>query len=485
MKEQLDCVIYYEENNDYEEKDIYRPHIHFTPICGWINDPNGFINFDGKYHLFCQYNPYDTVWGPAHWGHAVSEDLITWSHMPIALAPDKSYDKDGCFSGSAIEREGKLYLIYTGNAFLNRDKGLANQTQCIAFSNDGINFDKYSDNPVIKNERFIEDMSIYDFRDPRVVKWMDKYLCIVGSKTKDNIGQFILFESEDLINWSFKSVMIKGDKCFGTMWECPDMFHLDGKDVIIMSPVEMPSQGERYRNVNNSLWIIGSFDSKHGKFTMENYGEIDHGFDFYAPQATASPDGKIVMISWMEMWGHTMPTHEMGLKWTGAMGLPRELSIRNNELIQQPVSSIDNYCKLINEIKGLNTDNFNKIFRLKTGMRIKCKIETFDDVEIKVQIYSKESEHILLTYKNKEITLQREGSPYIKEDYRKTDVLMLNNIFNMDLILDRSAFEVFFEEGRRTMSARLYPEDTESFIHIDINGRAVIHELKCYSVKEL
>jgi beta-fructofuranosidase len=471
----------YNENNK-EEKDIYRPSIHFTPRYGWMNDPNGFISYKGKYHLFYQYHPYDTVWGPMHWGHAVSDDLIQWSHMPIALSPDKPYDVDGCFSGSAMEREGKLYLIYTGNVFLNSSKNLVRQTQCVAISDNGFDFDKYVDNPIIKNERFIEDMSIFDFRDPRVIKWADRYLCLVGSKTEENLGQFLLFESADLIHWGFKSVMLKGDKSFGTMWECPDMFHIDGKDVIIMSSTAMLSQKERFRNVNSSIWMIGNFDLEHGKFTMEKYGEIDHGFDFYAPQAIASPDGKRIMISWMEIWDHTMPTHEMGLEWTGAMTIPRELSIRNNELIQQPVSNIDHYCKLVEEVNELHVENFHKTFKLKTGMRIKCKIKVWEDMEIKIQIYTKESENALFIYRNNEMILHREGSPFVEEDYRKTDVLTVNGMLDMDLILDRSALEAFFDQGRRTMSARLYPKNTGAFIQIDINQSTTIHKLQCFSI---
>ncbi|SKA85539.1 beta-fructofuranosidase [Clostridium sp. USBA 49] len=483
MSELLKRANKYKESKECETIDIYRPNFHFTPVCGWINDPNGFIYYNGQYHLFYQHYPYDTIWGPMYWGHAVSADLIKWYHLPIAMAPDEIYDKDGCFSGSAIEKEGKLYLIYTGHVHPNNYKNLVNQTQCIAFSNDGVNFDKYSNNPVIKNELFTDDMSISDFRDPRVIKIDNKYFCIVGSKTTQGIGQLLLFESEDLIEWKFKSVMLKGDERFGNMWECPDMFHLDDKDVIIISPIAMNSQGERYKNVSSSIWMIGTFNSSEGKFIMEKYGEIDHGLDFYAPQSTISPDGKRIMIAWMEIWGHTMPTHEMGLNWTGAMILPRELSIKNNELIQKPVSSIDKYCKLVEEIKELSVDNFNKTFKLKTAMRIKCKINITENTKINIQVYPTDSENIFLTYKDNQFTLYRKNSCYLKDDYRKTDVLNLNNLFEIDIILDNSALEIFLDGGRRVLSARVYPQNTESLMEISIIGSAKIHKLECFSIK--
>lgn len=482
MNELLEQNYYSEKNSDYQKKDIYRPDIHFTPLFGWINDPNGFIRYKGMYHLFYQYHPYDTIWGPMHWGHAVSDDLIHWNHMPIALTPGENYDIDGCFSGSAIEKEGKLFLMYTGNVFLDDSKKVAKQTQCIASSENGCDFLKYSENPVMKNEKFTKDMSIYDFRDPKVMNWDDKYLCLVGSKTEEETGQFLLFESVDLVTWIFKSVMLKGDKAFGTMWECPNMFRINEKDVIIMSPTAMPSQGERYRNVNSSIWMIGVFDIEKGTFNVEHYGEVDHGLDFYAPQVTANENGEMVMISWMDIWDHTMPTHEMGLAWTGAMIIPRELSIRNNELIQRPVGSVNYCCKIIEEISNLCVNDYHKVISLQAGMRIKSEIRVYEDTVITIQIFRKESEHSYIIYRNKEITLQRVGSPYIEDDYRKTDVLVVNDIFDMDLILDRSALEVFFDDGRRAMSARMYPEDTSAFVQLDIEGSVNIHKLQIFLI---
>jgi beta-fructofuranosidase len=229
--------------------------------------------------------------------------------------------------------------------------------------------------------------------------------------------------------------------------------------------------------------MIGTFNSSEGKFIMEKYGEIDHGLDFYAPQSTISPDGKRIMIAWMEIWGHTMPTHEMGLNWTGAMILPRELSIKNNELIQKPVSSIDKYCKLVEEIKELSVDNFNKTFKLKTAMRIKCKINITENTKINIQVYPTDSENIFLTYKDNQFTLYRKNSCYLKDDYRKTDVLNLNNLFEIDIILDNSALEIFLDGGRRVLSARVYPQNTESLMEISIIGSAKIHKLECFSIK--
>lgn len=126
------------------------PERHFVPEIGWINDPNGFVYFKGEYHLFYQFNPYESVWGPMHWGHAKSKDLVNWEHLPVALAPDKDYDKDGCFSGSAIVKDDTLWLMYTGN-IVNED-GSVRQVQNMAYSTDGIHFEKIAQNPVATEE---------------------------------------------------------------------------------------------------------------------------------------------------------------------------------------------------------------------------------------------------------------------------------------------------------------------------------------------
>ena len=157
--------------NEFIEKNAqtvnqeYRNKFHLMAPIGWMNDPNGFVYYQEEYHLFYQYYPYDSIWGPMHWGHAKSKDLIHWEHLPVALAPGESYDKEGCFSGSAIEKDGKLYLIYTGH---NVVEGQVRQVQCLAVSEDGIHFEKYAGNPIIAEDHLASVATTEDFRDPKV-----------------------------------------------------------------------------------------------------------------------------------------------------------------------------------------------------------------------------------------------------------------------------------------------------------------------------
>ena len=145
------------------KKSYWKPQYHISAPANWINDPNGFCYFNGEYHVFYQYHPYSSQWGPMHWGHVASKDLVNWKTKPIALAPTDEYDRDGCFSGSAIEKDNTLYLFYTGHVVLDKenDKDDAQlQTQCVAISEDGINFKKLENNPIINIDSFPEDLNI-------------------------------------------------------------------------------------------------------------------------------------------------------------------------------------------------------------------------------------------------------------------------------------------------------------------------------------
>ena len=210
-----------------------RQHYHFMPQTGWINDPNGLIYYKGKYHYFYQLNPYYGHWDYMHWGHAISSDLMHWEYLPVALAPSEEYDdhmRGGCFSGSAIEHDGKLFLMYTGTS--NHGEGYV-QTQCIAYSGDGINFTKYEGNPVIcPPEGVPSDL----FRDPKVWEHDGVYYMVCGA-SRNKRGQALLYRSSDMLHWEFFNVLAESRGEWGYMWECPDFYQLEDKYVLTFSPM--------------------------------------------------------------------------------------------------------------------------------------------------------------------------------------------------------------------------------------------------------
>ena len=461
MSNKLEKAREYELKKEKTIPEEQRPLFHLTPRCGWMNDPNGFSRYNGEYHLFYQYYPYETVWGPMHWGHAVSKDLITWKYLPAALAPDEEYDGAGCFSGSAIETEdGKHMLVYTGVQKKEDENGEIHeyQTQCIAIG-DGENYTKYENNPVISADQLPEGAGIYDFRDPKVWKEDGKYYLVVGNKTEDKDGQILQYVSEDGINWKFEKVVIKNNHRFGVMWECPDYFELDGKQLLLTSPQDMLPEELEFHNGNGTLCVIGSFD-KDGNFCEENCQAIDYGIDFYAPQTILAPDGRRLMIGWMQNWD-TCGIRRDDFPWFGQMSFPREISLSNNKLIQRPAREIENYYgKRISRQNVLISDSASL-----SSIEGRC-------IDMNVRVRSTETD---LSYNKFEIRFADNGKAYSTIEYdptqnivkidrkhsgsrraivhqRRSRVANNKGEISLRLILDRYSMELFINDGEQVMS---------------------------------
>lgn len=324
-----------------EEKAIAaadRPRIHLTPRVGWMNDPNGFCCYRDAYHLFYQYYPYETKWGPMHWGHAVSRDLLHWEYLPCAMAPDTPADGKGCFSGSAIELpDGRLELLYTGVSGTDKEPV---QAQCVAIG-DGTDFEKLAENPVLPPDRQPEGFCAADFRDPKIWRENGRYYCVAAGRHKDNGGSIELFESEDARHWTFVTVLDASRDEYGLIWECPDFFSLDGKQILLVSPQSIgPTDDPEIRPGYAALALMGSYDPQNHRFTRESVRLLDAGMEFYAPQTTLTPDGRRVMVAWMQSW-ETCNDALRNHRWFGRMTLPRELSVKNGRLYQQPVREIE------------------------------------------------------------------------------------------------------------------------------------------------
>ncbi len=320
-----------------------KPLFHVAAPTGWINDPNGFSVYQGKIHLFYQYYPYQREWGPMHWGHSVTTDMIRWDQMPTALAPDQEYDKRGCFSGSAIEADGKHVLVYTGvtNIQLADATVQERQNQCIAIG-DGIDYVKCAQNPVVTGEMLPDDCSRIDFRDPKIWRDGDSYYLIVGSKNTNQIGQVVLCSSKNLFDWKVEAVLASNDTGkIGTMWECPDFFKLGNRDVLICSPQNMKAEKYEFHNGHNSVYFLGEYDREKHMFRREEPHALDYGMDFYAPQTLQLPDGRRIMIAWMKSWDACVIPDSQD--WQGMMTLPRELELKNGRIRQHPVRELNNY----------------------------------------------------------------------------------------------------------------------------------------------
>ncbi|HEM4445397.1 TPA: glycoside hydrolase family 32 protein [Streptococcus suis] len=423
----------------------FRPERHFVPEIGWINDPNGFVYFKGEYHLFYQYNPYDSVWGPMHWGHAKSKDLVNWEHLPVALAPDKDYDKDGCFSGSAIVKEDTLWLMYTGN-IVNED-GSVRQVQNMAYSTDGIHFEKIAQNPVATEELLPEEVIANDFRDPKIFEKDGRYYSVVATKHKDGVGCIVLLGSDDLLDWQFESIFLKGQAHQGHVWECPDYFEVDGQEYLIVSPMRYQKEANDFVNINSNIFVTGHVDWDKKVFVADSFKEIDHGHDFYAAQTTEGPEGERVMIAWMHTWGRPLVTNDLGHKWYGQMTLPRLLKQGENGLKQVLPAGILNSFDDI-EI-GQVIQGPSKL-SLKLDDSLDLKLGTDQDY---LQFgYDKERQEVYIDRSS--LKIQQVG----EEEWSTVRRAVTVQATELEVLVDTNCLEIFINDGQETLTSTFYVE---------------------------
>ncbi len=452
------------------------PIFHVSPLCGWINDPNGFSIYQNKVHLFYQYHPYSEVWGPMHWGHCVTEDFIKWEDMPIALAPDQSYDEAGCFSGSGIEtKEGHL-LVYTG-VMEKEHNGVKKtyQNQCLATGN-GVSYKKAEHNPVVIGDMLPDNFSREHFRDPKIWKEADGYYMVVGNKTEDGIPQVVLFHSDDLREWHYVSVLARDrEGKLGVMWECPDFFCLDGKYVLIASPQDMCAD-EEFHNGNNAVYFLGEYDRNNHEFDYQQVYSLDDGLDFYAPQTMLAPDGRRIMIAWMQSWDSNI--RPAGQKWSGMMTLPRELKIENGKLYQSPVRDIEKYY--INPVRYDNKEICGKCqLQEVRGRVLDLTVEILDGDYKEFTIHFAQNEHFntsLTHFKEKNmLEIDRTYSGMVRDAMAQRRVKVKNPKENLKfrLILDKYSAEVFVNDGEQVLSITFYTPLEAEGISFECDGIAV------------
>ncbi len=460
----------YEEVREKAIGEEEKPAFHLAPRVGWMNDPNGFSWYQGKYHLFYQYNPYATHWGPMHWGHAVSRDLLHWEYCPAALAPDELYDCDGCFSGSAAQLpDGRQLIMYTGVVCekpVSSDP-IEYQTQCIAVG-DGVNYEKYEGNPVLTRDDLPEGASVHDFRDPRLFTRRDgSYDCFVGSRPADGSGQILLYHSEDGFHWSFQKVIARNENRFGMMWECPDFFELDDKWVLLTSPQDMLPSGFEYHNGNGTLCLIGSYDQDKMEFTEESNQAVDYGIDFYAPQTVLAPDGRRIMIGWMQNWDTVSQHRNRMLKWYGQMSLPREIWIRDGRLYQWPVREIEQLRSGRYDFSE-NAFSGDITYPQVSGRMADFEIEIMpaDGEEMyrrfSIQVAQNESFHTTISFHPGDNILKIDrkysGSRRAIIHQRRAQIQTEQGKLSLRVILDRYSMEVFVNGGRQVMTASIFTD---------------------------
>ena len=460
----------------------HRPQFHFSPHKNWMNDPNGMVYFDGNYHLFYQYYPDGNKWGPMHWGHAISQNLVNWEHLPIALYPD---EHGLIFSGSAVvdwnnstgfgkNGETPLVAIFTYHNLEAEKAGTSDyETQGIAYSLDkGFNWIKYEQNPVIQNQ------GSKDFRDPKV-HWNEKFQkWIMVIAVKDHVE---FYGSTNLIEWEKLSDFGKDAGSHEGVWECPDLFTLkdeEGKEhwvlIVNMNPGN-PNGG------SGTQYFIGTFDGK--EFSLESNFEkfmdaevnptkgsvwLDSGTDNYAGITWSDipkEDGRKIFLGWMSNWAYAqvVPTE----KWRSAMTLPLELNLHTvnqvPRLMAYPVDELD-------ELHGDNSMVFtevNNMYMPDSGLadvNLICKLDNKNTFGFKLSNQMGENVQCYFDKKTNSFYFNRMDSG--KSDFADSfkgihEVKRLSNSNELKIraLIDRSSIEVFFDDGKNMFTELYFPHE--------------------------
>lgn len=442
---------------------------HITPEKGLLNDPNGVIKFQGVYHVFYQWNPYGTIHKNKCWGHVFSTDMVHWQRAPIALTPSADYDKDGIYSGSAIEKDGLLYVFYTGTVAVSHTE--KKSYQCAAVSVDGFHFKKLG--PLFEHPKGYTR----HVRDPKV--WFNEekenYCMILGAQTDDLSGDILLYQSKDLLDWNFKGSLMNKRPTLGYMWECPDLLFFE-QTILLFSPQGLKAEDQRFDNIHQTGYLKGKLDQS-DKFLWngEEFIELDRGFEFYAPQ-TFQDNERVILYGWMgimpEEYEQSMPTVTEG--WAHTLSIPREVTFSKGKIYQYPVS----------ELKSLR-DNSRKR-ELKIGSKQTVKLGQpyheinlfFNQPSTDFTLTISETFTVQYTRANSELSISRYNWFTGKVETR---VGLLNDeLSEMILYLDGSTIEIFVNKGDLVFSSRYFNPDSERelvFNGSDLNLTGVMYPL--------
>ncbi|MGL5956461.1 MAG: glycoside hydrolase family 32 protein [Brevinema sp.] len=442
-----------------------KPQYHFTAEKNWINDPNGLCFHNGKYHMFYQYNPKGTTWGYMHWGHTSSDNLMDWQHLPVALFPDNEYDKDGCFSGSALSIEDELHIMYTGIRYREKevnaygvevaagDDGLL-PSQIHAVSKDnGLSFTK-SLPPAIPID---EHSHFAHVRDPKVWKTVEGfYRTVLGNTENRKQGSLLFYKSYNLHTWEYEGKWTHPD--FGWGWECPDLFTLDGYDVLIFSPM-----GINIHHINQvSMYLVGRMNWETFNFEIFHKSFLNNCFDIYAPQ-TFSHNNRRIMIGWLRQY-HPF-TEE---SYTGMMTLPLCLSVKNNILYSYPISEVD-------QKRG-------EIFHQQSNKDITLSIEKLCDIELVIKGNTKINlGGILITFDAHQGQLIVDRTQVYFEHTENHHIFPMDGLppeCTLRIFIDHCVVEFFAEKGQESCICIVDPNKFSSKLEIKGNIDLTIYKIQ-------
>ncbi len=434
---------------------------HLEPNRGLLNDPNGLAFFNEEYHVFFQWNRFEKNHNYKEWGHFISKDLISWEFKGSALIPDQFYDIDGVYSGSGYVIDNKLFLFYTGN---NKREDKRKSRQCLAISEDGVKF--------LKKGSILETPKYYTehFRDPKVFKENNNYFMLLGAQRENGKGAIALCCSNDGINWHYKDVLAFTDNY--EMIECPDLFKLNGKYVLLFCPQKRDNEKDT-AGFSFSTYKIENFDPSTGKIDDKNldcgYSVIDYGFDFYAPQTFEDKNKRRILYGWMsrldEKQEQILCENAPNIH---CLTLPRELHLYKNKLYQTPVKelykllgeelTIEENIQSVKEIYPKNYTFYMNISNINENNGI---VVEFNNGEANLE-YNFEENKIIFSRLN-----------CVDNQYQKK-YCCVDDLKDIEVWSDNSSLEIFINKGEFVFSSRIFPKNSKPEIRIKGIGKSAI-----------
>lgn len=464
----------------------YRPAFHFSPKKGWMNDPNGMFYNEGVYHLFFQHYPDKTKWGPMHWGHATSPDMINWTEQPIALYPDKlGY----IFSGSAVVdfnntsgfgKDGKtpVVAIYTYHDMEGaKAKRTDYQTQGIAYSLDnGKSWTKYEGNPVIKNP------GIVDFRDPKVIWYAPKSKWVMALATKDRIT---FYSSPDLKNWTKESDLGHDFGAHGGVWECPDLlpFELNGKTYWVLL-VSINPGGPNGGSATQ--YFTGEFDGTTFKPLDTEVRWIDYGTDNYAGVTFFNTGKRTLLMGWMSNWQYAQDVPTEAFR--SAMTLPREMGLEKVNgkfyLTSKPAKEVETLWEKPQNFKNAGG------FDMATNGLFDLEFTGLPKESFSVALSNSLNETLVIGYDKPSNRYFIDRSEAGKKDFEAgfakrhwAPRVSGESKINLRIIADKTSVEVFADDGLTVMTGICFPNQPYSRVKLNGAKKAKIADIRYAEVK--
>ena len=465
-----DYQAWYERNEEYRNKvakDPRRLQFHLMPETGWMNDPNGLCQYHGIYHIYYQYTPFEPTGELKLWGHYTTKDFVHFQMDEPVLFPDSDFDAHGAYSGSAFIEDDEMHFFYTGNLkyfdredydYINSGRG----SNTITFrSQNGHDFSEKE--LLMTTDDYPSDMSNH-VRDPFVFKHDGKYYMVLGARDRQSKGIVLLYQSEDLKIWKCKS-RITTEETFGYMWECPNLFQIDGQWILISCPQGVETNGIDYENVHQCTAMKLTCDFEKDVYDITDIKLVDRGFDFYAPQTFLDEKGRRILIGWMGIPDaeYTNPTTEDG--WQHALTIPRKLSMKDGKLIQEPVEELQ-------ELRGeavIRTKFENSVETENAPLVYEAIVEYEHCKTMKMVL----REGITLSYEEEILTLDL-GQYGAGRETRKVRV---ENLRGLQIYVDTSSVEIFVNGGEEVFTSRIYNLKEAFAVEGDCSGEVTVYTL--------